>query len=332
MKNGFARFDFYLQQIHVLLNKGREQKNPAVWLFKNNARTPFFMLEGLAKIYAEIHNTKKFSKLNHNFKLIEDGLGQIDYYQSLSLAFTAHKQIPASCRQYIKKQSDRCAVQLNDLMEDKDWLSNDNKRIKKITEKLKEADWLKPREEVEAISGFYKTSIVTITEFGAETGYHFENIEKDVHELRRKLRWLSIYPQAMQGAIQYAREAKTDPHLKKYLTDEIVSSPYNKLPAAGSNTTFVLLRKSYFLALSWMIDHLGSLKDEGLLLTGLCEAIKQKNTVCLNEEILEEAYILLGRKQRRMPAILNNADAITKKYFEENNLQQLIAGTKTTKG
>jgi hypothetical protein len=328
MNNGLSRFTFYTQQIKILFNKAREQKNPGMWLFNNNARTPFFMLEGLAKIYADMHNTKKFGKLKEHFELIEDGLGQIDYYLSLSIAFAAKKQIPTGCKQYIKKQLDQRVAQLNEVLADKDWLSDDNKRIKKITKKLNGANWLNPTEEVEAISGFYKASIATITEFVAETNYHFDNVEKDVHELRRKLRWLSIYPQALQGAIQYATDTKAAPHLKKYLTKEIINSPYNKFPAADNNTSFFMLHKSYFLALSWMIAQLGSLKDEGLLLTGLCEAIKQ-NTCCNEEETLAKAYTLLGRKQRKMQAILDNAETITKTFFKENNLQHLIARTIT---
>ena len=31
-----------------------------------------------------------------------------------------------------------------------------------------------------------------------KTKFHFSNVEVDVHELRRKLRWLSIYPQALR--------------------------------------------------------------------------------------------------------------------------------------
>jgi hypothetical protein len=237
MKNGLSRFTFYTQQVEGLINKARKQKDPALWLFKNNARTPFFMMEGLANLYADMHNTKKFGKLKEQLKLIEDGLGQIDYYNWLSIAFDAKKEIPAECRQYIKIQSEQRAVQLNKVLADKGWLADGNKRIKKITKKLNEADWLKPDEEVEAISGFYKKSIADITRFVGQTNYHFENVEKDVHELRRKLRWLSIYPQALQGVVQYAAETKTAAHLRKYLTTEIVSSPYNKLPSEGSNTS-----------------------------------------------------------------------------------------------
>lgn len=323
MNKGLSRFTFYMEQIKALLGKAREQKNPAMWLFENNARTPFFMLEGLAKIYSGMHNPKKFGKLKEHFKLIEDGLGQIDFYYSFSEAFADKKQIPVICKQYIKKQIDQKALQLNEVLKDKDWLSDDNRRIKKITKKLNEADWLKPAKEVEAISGFYNKSIIAINDFVAETNYLFDNVETDVHELRRKLRWLSIYPQALQGAIQYATDNRPANHLKKYLTKEIINSPYNKFPVAGNNTSFLLLQKNYFLALSWMIEQLGILKDEGLLLTGLCETIKQ-STGCEEEEALAKAYTLLGRKQRKMQAILDYAEAITKTFFKEDNLQHLI--------
>ena len=43
-----------------------------------------FMLEGLAKLYAEIHNKKKFTKLKVHFKLVEDALGAIDYYDAFA--------------------------------------------------------------------------------------------------------------------------------------------------------------------------------------------------------------------------------------------------------
>jgi hypothetical protein len=331
MNNGLRRFTFYTEQIKALLDKAMEQKDPAMWLLSNNARTPFFMLEGLAKIYSGMHNTKKFKKLRGHFKSIEDGLGQIDYYHSLSGSFLAEKQIPAVCRKYTKMQSDRRATQLNEVLADKDWLTDDNKRIVKITKELNEVDWLDPVKEVEAISDFYKASIAAITEFVAGINYHFDNVENDVHELRRKLRWLSIYPQALQGAVQYAADTKAASHLKKYLTKEIVNSPFNKFPAAGSNTSFLMLNKNCFYALSWMISQLGSFKDEGLLLTGLCEAIQQ-STACKEEEALEKAYAMLGRKQRKMQEILDDAEVITMRFFKENNLQHLIAGIKTVSG
>jgi hypothetical protein len=323
MKKGINRFTFYTEQINILLEKARTQNDPAGWLFANNARTSFFMLEGLAKLYGGIHNTRKFGKLKKQFKLVEDGLGQIDYYTWLARAFEDKKQIPAACREYIKMQSAQKSAQLNELLLDKGWLSDDNKRIKKITDNLSKIEWMKPAEEAKAISAYYETYITSFTEFVAGTRYRFDNVESDVHELRRRLRWLSIYPQALQGVIQYADDTVPSARLKKYLTTEIVTSPFNKLPDAGKNTSFVYIDRNIFLSLSWMIDKLGKLKDEGLLVTGLSEAIKQ-STGCSDEEALTSAYKQLGRKQRKMREILDEAEAITKAYFKEDNLKHLI--------
>jgi hypothetical protein len=324
MKNGLNRFTYYTDQLNVLLEKARIQNDPAGWLFANNARTPFFMLEGLAKLYGGIHKTKKIRKIKKQFKLIEDGLGQIDYYNWLSAAFDDRKEITIACREYIKIQSKQKATELNDLLAGKGWLSDDNKRIKKITNKLDKIDWMYPDEEAKAISAYYEESIESLTEFVAGTNYRFENVETDVHELRRRLRWLSIYPQALQGVIQYANYNDPAEYLKKYLTSEIINSPFNKLPAAGKNTSLVFLNRNVFLALSWMIARLGILKDEGLLLTGLGEAIKQ-STGCSHEESLAEAYKQLGGNEVRMRDILDEAETITKVFFKEENLKHLLS-------
>ena len=326
MKIGMSRFTFYLEQIKVLSDIATGQKNPALWLFNHDARTPFFMLEGLAKLYSGIHNPKRFDKLKEQFKLMEDGLGQVDYYQSLSRSFAHKKQIPKENKLYIKHRLTQSTEQLDALLIEKGWLSDNHKRIKRISKRLKKADWLNPREEVKAFSEFYKSSIRNIYEFVDETQGHFDNVEEDVHELRRKLRWLSIYPQALQGTVQYADNSETSAHLNKYLTKEIVNSPFNKLPESAGNTYSLNLNKNYFLSLSWMIAELGRYKDEGLLITGLCEAMKEAPG-CEDEVALARASELLGVKQRNINDILNDAESITKTFFEENNLKHLIAGT-----
>lgn len=323
MKIGLKRFTFYLEQIRVLTEIAAGQKNSSLWLYKHDARTPFIMLEGLSKLYSGIHNPKRFGKLKEQFKLIEDGLGHIDYYQSLSRSFANKKQIPAESKQYIKNRLIMHSDQLDTILLETGWLSDNNKRIKKITKKLKEADWLSPGEEVEAFSVFYKSAIRNIEKFVDVTKSHFDNVEQDVHELRRKLRWLSIYPQALQGAMQYADESVPATHLEKYLTEEIINSPFNKLPSLDNNHS-LKINKEYFLALSWMIAQLGRYKDEGLLITGLCEALEQAPG-CNDEATFNKATELLGSKQRKMKDILNDAEAIALTFFEEKNLQHLIA-------
>ena len=65
-----------------------------------------------------------------------------------------------------------------------------------------------------------------------------------------------------------------------------------------------------------MIAQLGILKDEGLLLTGLIETIKQVID-CIEEEAPGKALTLLGGKQRKMQEILYDSEVITKMFFKE---------------
>jgi hypothetical protein len=189
---------------------------------------------------------------------------------------------------------------------------------------------MKPVKEVKAFAKVYRISIESLIKFASKNKYRFDNIEEDVHELRRKLRWLSIYPQALQGVVQYDEGAPAGEQLKKYLTDEIINSPFNKLPAPGENTAFLMLDKNHFLALSWLIDSLGKLKDEGLLLAGLAEALHE-TTGCGEKKAERWIYKLLDSEQRQMEQILEEAGALSKAFFKEKNLHHLLAEKKKEK-
>ncbi len=329
MKNGPARFEYFLSQLEQLLLKSSKQKNPALWLFQNDARTPLFMLEGLAKLYAGLHNKKIFRKLDEQFKLLEDILGAIDYYDAFAKEFSSNKNIPATVTGYLQAQAREKIQSLNEALKENEWLGAEHKRINKIRKKLKQADWEPGAREIKNIHGFYNEAIAAIIAFTGRTNFHFANVESDVHELRRKLRWLSIYPQAFRGCIQVSKKKDPPKYLAKYLTKEITTSPFNKIPDAGDNKHFLLLEQNYFYALSWMIAELGKLKDSGLRVIAIKEALQQLSTAN-NAIALKKAYQYAGTGQPKIKQVLDNADAICKTYFREQNLQKLVIGTAAT--
>ena len=330
MIKGPARFDYYLNKLQLLFDKASKQKNPALWLYNNDGRTPLFMVEGLAKMYTQIHNKKKFTKLKEQFKLLEDTLGAIDYYDNIAKDISTNKKIPATVTSYLQAQTREKIQSLNEILVEKEWLSADNSRIKKIQKKLAEADWLKEEDEIKAINEFYGEAIYDITEFVHTDKCSFKNIEADVHELRRKLRWLSIYPHAMQGSIQLSKNKTAPKYLAKYLTKEITNSAYNKMPDAGDATYFLLLEQHYFYALSWMIAELGKIKDKGLHVIAVKEALQQ-TTKLAEEAAYKKAYQLLGTKQPTLEQLLKEAAATCKVYFDEQDLEHLVIGTGSVK-
>ena len=331
MKNGLARFDHFLNKLQDLLDKSSKQKNPALWLYQNNARTPLFMLEGLAKLYGGIHNKKRFAKLKVDFKLLEDTIGQIDYYDAFAKEFLRNKNIPATITNYLQAQSREKIQRLNEILTERKWLGEGNIRMEKIRKKLANAGWKKEKEDINSIQEFYITAINKILEFINQKDFQFTNVENDLHEFRRMLRWLSIYPQALRGCIQLSKSKAAIPkYLTKYLTKEITTSPYNVMPDAADQQFILLFDQTRFYALSWMIAEMGKLKDSGLRIELIKEAILQTSKT--NEKrVLADAYKLAGAGQLTIEQILTTAGNINKTYCREKNLESLITGIAVVK-
>ena len=186
-------------------------------------------------------------------------------------------------------------------------------------------EWLKEKAEIKKIERFYETTIMRIMRFVDKEDFHFENIESDVHELRRKLRWLSIYPKGLLGAIQLTKAKKIPKQLSKYITKQEINSPFNKMPDAADNQYFLLLEQDHFYALSWMIAELGRIKDSGLAVLVIKEALQQ--TLSLSDAAaLKKAYQFIGEGQLTLRQLLDKADTICKTYFANRNLDELLMG------
>ena len=307
MKRGRDRFEFHLSALEKLLAASEKQVTPAFWLYQNNARTPLFMLEGLAKLYGGIHDKETFAKLKMHFKLLEDALGAIDYYDVLARQFKDDKTVSAKALKLVQSKVQEKTLVLDELLIEKNWLGKEKNRIGKIRKKLDEVDWLDEKPEIKAIEDFYKSSIGKINDFARQFKSGFTELETQVHELRRKLRWLSIYPQALQGCIQLTTDNTADKNLAKYLTPEVVNSPFIKMPDRAGNTCLLILVKDYYLALSWMISELGKLKDNGLRLM-----------------VLEEAKNKSAADSATTKSVLLAATSICNTFFADKNLDKLV--------
>ncbi len=328
MTQGPGRFEYYLIQLDELLQQASKTDNPAMFLYKNDARTKAFMLEGLSKLYAGLHNEKRFDYAKEHFKTLEDALGDIDHYDAYATQFLADPEMLTTIRMFMEQKREEKLAALNTLLVKKRWINSDRSRTKKIRKKIKKADWLEPEKEATAIYNFYKKAIKDIKEFYEKTGNEFTDIELQVHELRRKLRWLSIYPQALQGKIQFVDNGITDEATTKYLTDNIVNSPYNVMPAVGNNQAIIEFEKKYFLALSYVIYELGKLKDDGLRVMATAEAVAATQFVD-HETALQRSYPLNKISSDGVKEIMAKAKELSAPFFEEDNLGKMVIGLKS---
>jgi hypothetical protein len=325
MKNGMARFEFYLGKVEALLEQAGKEKNPALWLYTNDLRTPMFMLEALARLYANLHHKRKFTRLKDHFKLLEDGLGAVDYYDNYAKIFLEHPTVPTHIREYMQAQAREKIQHVDEILQANNWMGEQPGRIQKIRKKLSEVDWLQPKEEAKAVQSFYKKEIEEIKKEMNDIGGKFTEMEAQLHEFRRNLRWLSIYPQALRGMIQLTTSELKEDHLDKYLVDEIVHSKYNVMPDAGDNEWFLLLEKNYFYALSWMIAETGKLKDEGLQFFAITEALQQTEGMSHGKSF-QRSFEIIGAAGDAMNILLARASDIAAAFMSEQNLEKLVYG------
>lgn len=320
MKKSASAFKTYLNELKQQIKKADQLPNPAFGLYLADARTPAFRLEGLARLYATLHDKKFFSKLNKQAKQLEDGLGAVDHYTVLEKEFAPNAKVPIEIKTFFAVKADEVSEQLNKTLRKEKWL--DGGRIKSVKENLKEIEWLSQKDEIASITAFYKKETAAISAYIQDC--KFTDMENDVHELRRKLRWLSIYATALQGKVALVETEETSPaFLKKYLTPKVVNSPFNKIVASPKLKRHVQLNKNYFLALSWMIAELGSIKDDGLRIMALTEALTYGEAVS-EKQALKKAYTILGPKYPTTEALLKKSATISKTFLKEGILEKLV--------
>lgn len=321
MSKAKERFEIQLAKVEALLQQAKTQKNAALWLSNNNLRTPLFNLEALAKMYGSIYPSKDFRKIEKQAKEIEDALGSVDHYQAQLKQVSANSKLPAQVKKYFKDKTTEALQHLNELLADENWLNG--KRPAKMAVRINRTKWMKEKDDTAAIAAYYEKEIKEIATFVAAANGSFTQMEEQVHELRRKIRWLSIYPQALNGLVELVNRKTTPKHFDKYMTEAVVKSPFNQLqPNADLGQHLQLYRQNY-LALSWMIAELGKIKDAGLTLHAICEAMVATGLAPANKAEAK-ALQLLGKKQRSTAALLAQASDITREYFSKKLLEGLV--------
>ncbi|MEO7445373.1 MAG: hypothetical protein ABIT96_10385 [Ferruginibacter sp.] len=320
-------FEYFLQKLELLLQQASVEVNPATYLFKNDARTPLFMLEALCRLHETVQANKTFTKWRHKFKTVEDLLGQVDMYDSMANEFQLNNQ-DAAVQQYLHEKASLNIALLNDELIQGRWLVTKKNKTRKFRKKLDKIKFIKARKESEAIKSFLEIQVEEIKTFYEKYKYGFTELEDQVHDFRRQLRWLSIYAHALRGRIQLINTGLEHTAMDPYITDAIRQSPYNTLPEAGENPYIILYDKTVFLALSALLEQLGQIKDEGLKILLTAEAIQQQQQLNTNVSLMT-AFQKLGYEADGLQKILQKATQISGVFFNEAILDKLMQGLAT---
>lgn len=289
-----------------LFQKAIATENPALFLHKSKTRSLLFRVESLLRLLESLDHAKPVKRALKAIKKLEDTLGVISDHEELYDRFSKNKSVSNSQLNYFLEKRNAAAVKMNrDLITNEFYQEtfntlinrfNINFNYKRLVGHLEKTI----RKELRVVRQFY-------------TSYTdgFKNIEEDVHEMRRKLRWISIYGQSLKGIIVLKDTDSSYSWEKELLKKDQVSSKYNQLPVDKKFKAYILVDRKAFYAFNAVINQLGKIKDDGLGRKALkrsirktdptdAEKAKEKMTKELNltrtkHQLLEEAYQLMNR-------------------------------------
>ncbi len=236
-------------------------------LYLAGGRTPLFMLEGLARIERGVRSDRDtFDAVLADVKLLEDGLGEVDFWW----AFCKQGQawgLPEPLLQWADDHHAHACGKAEGWLEAHDWVRHRHQpeegelelRGYALGRKLAREKWPSPSRERKLLAEFLPERLRKM--HAAALELDMSDLEGGLHELRRKVRWFSIYAAALEGALTLDLAAPAPAGWDRYLTDAVTKSPFAKLPAPPPGVEPLLVPAPLFYALSWVIAELGDLKD-----------------------------------------------------------------------
>lgn len=297
----------YFAKLKKQLAESQKQENPALWLYKNDARTCLFMIESLARIQSVVTLSKEAKKLHKFSKKFEDALGKIDYYYAIAEHCKKNKAVGKNQVLYFNDKLDKAALKLNKRLLEKNFFKETLPLMEKISSDFDTSNALA------RYNHQMKNELAMCAAFFNEHKQGFTSMEDQVHELRRKIRWISIYAQSFQGRVVLKKPKGSYKWEKEFITPQVQALSYNKLPVNKNVKNHISFNQKAFYAMSYVIRELGSIKDNGLLIEALAKCLK-KTLPKKPSDAIADACKMLGIKQSE-EQLLAGAHNLLGKYF-----------------
>lgn len=331
MKHSSQLFTHYITVWVRLLQQASGAPDAATYLLTHDARTPLFYLEAMSRVLMKSdEDEKKMARLNVQFKALEDGLGMMDYYAGLLKDFKTVK-LP-EFKQHLETHLTIATAHMNTLLEKYGWINHEpsdkeagskvkeNRTLANLNKTIQKIDWLSDKDLHQLLKKTYKSRI---TELKLQLKEPLKEIEQDVHELRRDVRWLSIYPQAFKGFVNLKASDPAPEAFAKYATDAIVQSPFNQLPQIEGMKYVLYMNTHAYYAMSWLIAELGELKDQGLRVLALTEWLEEHKKLSASQAE-KAAVVILGKNQMNISQLLAKAREIVAQVRTDKIFAQLL--------
>ncbi|MCW3076922.1 MAG: hypothetical protein JWO32_1531 [Bacteroidetes bacterium] len=320
MKNkNTTPYDVHLTELLNLLEESKKQENPAYWLYVNKTRVPLFMLESLTRLLYKATNDQFAKGWYKFFKKLEDLIGEIDYFDVFIKQFQENKSVKNEQIFYLQRKLDKVVSKFNKKLLNNDFFTADLLEFKEDNE----TDF-KDKALLISLHEQIKTEILLTESFFNKHPNGFTSFESEVHAMRRKLRWISIYGISLGGIVTLRKTNKKFGWEKEFIGQADKNSKYNKLPVKKGLNHYIPLQEKAFYALSHVIAKLGEIKDKGLAIEALARSLEKTSATKVSNPRL---YAIRQLKLRQTEAhLLKEAYDLMYKFFVTYNIHiQLLS-------
>jgi hypothetical protein len=333
MNNPKDRFISHLNGFKNALIKSIEKNNQnnlmsiGTALYYNDGRTPFFQLQGLARIDTKLgkgKDKKLATNLLDEFKEIEDAIGKYDYWNTF-LENNKRWKFPIEFENYFNKQINYYLGVMEERLARVGWLEKVNNQFvytdnafENLRRSLNKMDHHNPEKERKKIVSLFRDEVMEIHDKVKKKQIDLNEIELGVHEFRRKIRWLGIYSSALLGKVRIEKSEKKSP-LRQFVTKERMNLKFNQLPIVKEQVAPVYFLQGGFYAISEMISLIGNIKDPGLAseeLLNISQLLGQGKSIVKKH---------LGKEYYTHSKVVNDATAIINNYLLKQNVLLHIA-------
>lgn len=270
------RFLVHVARLHDDLSGDKAQAmldDPRVG---EGVRKHLFMLEALVRFYAPRGPEKKMERARLLTKELEDRLGWNGD------AINEKKAGPSETSERFAKHARHAHDELVAVLEgakgfesrDADgWRVEDGKipALQELVDIARKIDFGSEKQD----ASFARARLAELCQDVKADDLDLHNLEDGVHKLRRNLRWIPITLIALDGLVTLDDKPGPLPELEKLRDDPVAKGPFARLPVSDFDKHHIAIPWTLFLGLSKHIADLGELKDRGMKIEVVKQAIER---------------------------------------------------------
>jgi hypothetical protein len=201
-------FQSFTRDVALVENFFVSQKNLAAPeviknAMKSGMRVVFFRLQSAAQVY-KAQDLEFFGPLRDEFKKFEDNFGRYDL--ALSLGERARELGDKDLLARAEAREQKAFGNLKSVLDEAGWLSTPDQAAKTLSKRLYSYEWRSGIEDRRFIQNQLVEYATDLHKDIKDMKFDKKDIEKGLHELRRRLRWILIEANSFNGFIETVPE------------------------------------------------------------------------------------------------------------------------------